>query len=83
MCESEMADPRLEWIKQRVYAAFYLPEPTCFEELLRRGEGEEEEKIVQFLTHITEEEFTSALLFFKRIREEEVEVTIPIGTHGL
>ncbi|XP_027024931.2 dynein axonemal heavy chain 10 isoform X2 [Tachysurus fulvidraco] len=71
-------DPRLEWIRDRVYAAFYLPEPNCFEELLSRGDGEEERKIIQFLNQVTEEEFTSALLFFKTIREEEVEVMIPI-----
>lgn len=74
-------DPRLEWIRDRVYAAFYLPEPNCFEELLSRGDGEEERKILQFLNQVTEEGSTSALLFFKRIWEEEVEVMIPIGTH--
>ncbi|GAA6084049.1 dynein axonemal heavy chain 10 isoform X1, partial [Tachysurus ichikawai] len=69
-------DPRLEWIRDRVYAAFYLPEPNCFEELLSRGDGEEERKIIQFLNQVTEEEFTSALLFFKTIREEEVMIPI-------
>lgn len=76
-------DPRLEWIKERVYAAFYLPEPNCFEELLSRGDGEQERKILHFLNQVTEEEFTSALLFFKTIWEEEVEVVIPTGTHRL
>lgn len=86
---SEMAldDPRLQWIRDRVNAAFHLPEPDCFEELLSRGDGEEERKILQFLNQVTEEEITSALLLFKRIWEEEVQVTIPIGTqaftHGL
>lgn len=76
-------DTRLEWIKQRVDSAFYLPEPNSFEELLSRRDGEEERKILQFLNQVSEEELTSALLFFKRIWEEEVEVVITAGTHGL
>lgn len=76
-------DTRLEWIKQRVYSAFYLPEPNSFEELLSRRDGEEERKILQFLNQVSEEEFTSALLFFKRIWEEQVEMVITTGTHGL
>ncbi|XP_053509735.1 dynein axonemal heavy chain 10 isoform X2 [Ictalurus furcatus] len=71
-------DPRLQWIRDRVNAAFHLPEPDCFEELLSRGDGEEERKILQFLNQVTEEEITSALLLFKRIWEEEVQVMIPI-----
>ncbi|XP_062874230.1 dynein axonemal heavy chain 10 [Trichomycterus rosablanca] len=71
-------DPRVEWIKNRVYSAFYLPEPGCFEELLRRGDGAEEQKIIRFLNQVTEDESSSALLFFKRIREEQVEVLVPI-----
>lgn len=77
-----LGDPRLQWIRDRVYAAFYLlPEPDCFEELLRRGGGEEERKILEFFSQVTEERVTSALLFFQRIWAEQVEVTIPTGTH--
>ncbi|XP_066511362.1 dynein axonemal heavy chain 10-like isoform X1 [Hoplias malabaricus] len=70
-------DPRVEWLRDRVCAALFLPEPKCFEELLSRGDGEEEQKILQFLNEITEGESTSALLFYKRLREEEVEVMVP------
>lgn len=73
-------DPRVEWIRNRVYSCFYLPEPGCFEELLSRGDGEEEQKIIRFLNEVTEEESASTLLFFKGVNEEEIEVEIPIGT---
>uniref|UniRef100_A0A674DLM6 Dynein axonemal heavy chain 10 n=1 Tax=Salmo trutta TaxID=8032 RepID=A0A674DLM6_SALTR len=73
-------DPRVEWIRNRVCSCFYLPEPGCFEELLSRGDGEEEQKIIRFLNEVTEEESSSTLLFFKGVNEEEIEVEIPIGT---
>uniref|UniRef100_A0A4W5NCU9 Dynein axonemal heavy chain 10 n=1 Tax=Hucho hucho TaxID=62062 RepID=A0A4W5NCU9_9TELE len=72
-------DPRVEWIRNRVYSCFYLPEPGCFEELLSRGDGEEEQKIIRFLNEVTEEESASTLLFFKGVNEEEIEVEIPIA----
>lgn len=73
-------DPRVEWIKNTVCALFDLPDSGCFEELLSRGDGEEEQKIISFLNIVTEEEAPSTLFFFKNIREEEVEVEIPVGT---
>uniref|UniRef100_A0AAZ3SBS5 Dynein heavy chain tail domain-containing protein n=2 Tax=Oncorhynchus TaxID=8016 RepID=A0AAZ3SBS5_ONCTS len=76
-------DPRVEWIRNRVYSCFYLPEPGCFEELLSRGDGEEEQKIIRFLNEVTEEESASTLLFFKGVNEEEIEVEIPIGPSEL
>uniref|UniRef100_W5K6M6 Dynein axonemal heavy chain 10 n=1 Tax=Astyanax mexicanus TaxID=7994 RepID=W5K6M6_ASTMX len=72
-------DVRLQWIRDRVCSAFYLPEPNCFEDLLSRGSGSERDKIIRFLNQISEEESSSALLFYKRIREEEVEVLIQDG----
>lgn len=74
----EFDDPRVEWIRNRVCAAFYLPEVGCFKELLGRGDGEEEQKIARFLNEVTAEEATSMLLFFKTVREEEVEVEVPV-----
>ncbi|XP_044232976.1 dynein axonemal heavy chain 10 isoform X2 [Thunnus albacares] len=71
-------DLRVEWIKQRVCAGFNL-QFDCFDELLSRGDGEEEEKIIRYLNVVSEEDSTSCLLFFKSIREEEVEVEIPVG----
>ncbi len=59
---------------------FDLPDSGCFEELLSRGDGEDEQKIMHFLNVVSGEEAPSALFFFKNIREEEVEVEIPVGT---
>ncbi|XP_053336632.1 dynein axonemal heavy chain 10 [Clarias gariepinus] len=80
MCESEgetdRDDARLQWIRERVHASLQLHEPGCFEELLRRGDGEEKRKILQFLNQVSEEESTSVLLFYKKIHKEEVELII-------
>lgn len=72
-------DPRVEWIRRRVCSAFNLTEPTCFEELLNRHDGEDGQKIVRFLNEVTEDEAPSAILFCKQIREEEIEVPVCIG----
>ncbi|KTF73304.1 hypothetical protein cypCar_00048552, partial [Cyprinus carpio] len=71
-------DPRVEWIKNSVCVMFDLPDSGSFEELLSRGDGEEEQKIIHFLNVVTGEEAPSVLFFFKNIREEEVEVEIPV-----
>lgn len=71
-------DVRVEWIRQRVYSSFYLPDRGCFEELLSRGDGEDEQTILRFLNDVSEDESASALLFFKSIREEEIEVKVPV-----
>ena len=73
-------DLRVEWIRQRVSAGFNLYEcPECFDELLSRGDGEEERNIIRYLNLLSEEDSPSCLLFFKTIREEEVEVQVPAG----
>ncbi|XP_058850532.1 dynein axonemal heavy chain 10 [Acipenser ruthenus] len=71
-------DPRVEWIRDRVCGSFYLPDAGCFDELLSRGEGEQEQKILGFLNNTTTEETASALLFFKTIREEQIEIEVVI-----
>ncbi|XP_051514176.1 dynein axonemal heavy chain 10 [Myxocyprinus asiaticus] len=72
-------DPRLDWIKNTACVMLDLPDSGCFEELLSRGDGEEEQKIIHFLNVVTEEEASFTLFFFKNIREEEVEVEVPEG----
>lgn len=73
-------DVRVEWIQQCVSAGFNLPEEShCVEELLGRGDGEEEDKITRYLNVVSEEDSPLCLLFFKTIREEEIEVEIPVG----
>lgn len=73
-------DLRVEWIRQRVSAGFVLPDsPNCFDELLSLNDGEEEEKIIRYLNVVSDEDSPSCLLFFKTIREEEIEVEVPVG----
>lgn len=67
-------DTRVQWIKTVVGVTFDLPHFSCFEELLARGDGEDEQKILHFLNEVTKDEETSTLFFFKNIREVEVEV---------
>ena len=39
-------DLRVEWIRDRIFSYLYFPNPDCFEELLSRGDGEDEQKII-------------------------------------
>ena len=71
-------DVRVEWIRDRVFSYFQLPSPDCFEDLLSRGDGEDEQRIIAFLNSVTEEETASALLFVRGVREEEVHVEVPV-----
>ncbi|KAG7244084.1 hypothetical protein INR49_006246 [Caranx melampygus] len=72
-------DLRVEWIRQRVSAGFVLPDcPNCFDELLSLKDGEQEQKIIQYLNVVSDEDSPSCLLFFKTIREEEIEVEVPV-----
>lgn len=75
-------DLRVEWIRQRVCAGFILPDCNCFDELLSRGDGEEEQKIIDFLNIVSQEDSSVCLLFFKTIIEEEVDVEFPVGKLG-
>lgn len=73
-------DLRVEWLRQCVSAGFNLPDsPNCFDELLSREDGDNEEKIIRYLNVVSEEESPSRLLFFRTIREEEIEIEIPVG----
>lgn len=73
-------DLRVEWIRRGVSAGFSLSGcPGCFDELLSRSDGEEEQKIIRFLNFVSEEDSPSCLLFFKTTREEETEIEISLG----
>lgn len=65
-------DFRVEWIRQRVSAGFNLPERHYFDELLSREDGEEEEKILNFLNYNSQEDFSICLLFLKTLPEEGI-----------
>uniref|UniRef100_A0A3B3TNK4 Dynein axonemal heavy chain 10 n=1 Tax=Poecilia latipinna TaxID=48699 RepID=A0A3B3TNK4_9TELE len=77
-------DLRVDWIRERVSAGFNLKNsPECFDELLNRGDGEEEMKILHFLDQVFDEDTPSFLLFYKTIREEEVEIKAPLSKYCL
>ncbi|XP_019715984.1 dynein heavy chain 10, axonemal-like [Hippocampus comes] len=70
-------DMRVEWIRQRVRACFNLTDNKCFDELLSRRDGKEEEELIRYLNVVSEENTVSCLLFIKTVREEEIDVEIP------
>lgn len=73
-----MDDPRIEWIRNRVYQALDIQEIEIFEELLERDDGEAERRLLKFLND-TPEESESSILLYKIIREEEEEVEVECG----
>lgn len=72
-------DLRVEWIRQRVCAGLNLQESRCFDELLCREDGKDEELIISFLNIVSKEDRSLCLLFFKTVTEEEIEVKIPVS----
>ncbi|XP_064619187.1 dynein axonemal heavy chain 10-like isoform X2 [Lineus longissimus] len=70
-----MDDPRIEWIRDRVYLALDIEDPEVFDELLNRDDGISEREVAAFLND-NPEETPSALLFYKNVVEEEEEVEV-------
>lgn len=73
-----MDDPRIEWLRDRVYLALDIEEGRVFEELLERDDGEAERAIANFLNK-TPEENEQAVVFYKNTIEEEEEVEVECG----
>lgn len=73
-----MDDPRIEWVRNRVYQALDIRELEVFEELLERDDGEVERCLLKYLND-TPEENEASILFYKIIREEEEEVEVECG----
>ncbi|XP_055020703.1 dynein axonemal heavy chain 10 [Boleophthalmus pectinirostris] len=72
-------DLRVEWIRRCVCSGFHLPgRPNSFDRLMQRDQEEPLRTVSTFLNRVTDEPTASCLLFFKSVREEEVEVRIPI-----
>ncbi|XP_039327853.2 dynein axonemal heavy chain 10 isoform X2 [Saimiri boliviensis] len=69
-----MDDLRVLWMRDRLYAAFGITDPQLFEDLLNRDDGQGEDVILHFLNQASEEEGSSALLFYRTVVPEEVEV---------
>ncbi|XP_074641402.1 uncharacterized protein LOC141899146 [Tubulanus polymorphus] len=70
-----MDDPRIEWLRNRVFDGLNILDAVVYEELLNRDDGVFEREIAKFLNE-TPEEHNSALLFYKTEVEEEEEVEI-------
>ena len=73
-----MDDPRIEWLRNKVYHALDISEPEVFEDLLNREDGEAERSVAKFLNE-TPDENESALIFYKIVQEEEEEVEVECG----
>lgn len=75
-------DLRVEWILQRVCAGFRLQQSRCFDELLCRDDGRDEELIIAFLNVVSQEDRPLCLLFFQTVTEEDVKVEISVSKSG-
>ena len=73
-----MDDPRIEWLRNRVYQALDIQDLEVFEELLERDDGEVERCLLKYLND-TPDESESSILFYKVTREEEEEVEVECG----
>lgn len=72
-----MDDLRFVWLRDKVYSALDIKDPEVFEEFISREDGESEMKLAQFLNQ-TEEDEDYALIFFKEIKEEEIEIQVEL-----
>lgn len=72
-------DLRVEWVRQRVCAGFQLQQSPCFDELLCRDDGRDEELVISFLNVVSQEDRPLCLLFFKTVTEEDVELKLSVS----
>ena len=72
-----MDDPRIEWLRDRVYLALDLKDPEIFEDLLNRDDGIAERGIAKFLNETPEQE--TCILFYNLAVEEEEEIEVECG----
>ncbi|KAL5017096.1 hypothetical protein ScPMuIL_006685 [Solemya velum] len=70
-----MDDPRIEWLRNKIFLALNVKENEVFEELLEREDGLVEQQLGKFLND-TPDENESAILFYKTVREEEEEIEV-------
>ena len=82
--KKEMDDPRIEWIRDRVYLALEITENEVFTDLLEREDGEAERQIQGFLNETPEDcENAAPIVFYKDVVEEEEEVEVECGEFWL
>lgn len=75
-----MDDPRFEWVRNQVYKGLGIEESEVFDELLERDDGEVERDLGKFLND-TPDENESSILFYRILREEEIEVEVEWGEY--
>jgi hypothetical protein len=73
-----MDDIRYIWMRDKVFTSLNIEEADVFEEFMGRNEGENEKVIANFMNQ-TEEDDDSALIFYKELKEEEIEVQIELS----
>ncbi|KAK7475482.1 hypothetical protein BaRGS_00033301 [Batillaria attramentaria] len=74
-----MNDPRIDWIRDRVYQALDITEEVVFVDFLNRDDGINRKRLTKFLKDPAASTADEAsILFYKvvRVEEEEVEVEI-------
>ncbi|XP_077995609.1 dynein axonemal heavy chain 10-like isoform X2 [Glandiceps talaboti] len=72
-----MDDVRIEWISSKVSVGLDITDPTVFEELLNADDGEYERELAKYLNE-TCAEGQSTILFYKSLKEDEIEVEVEI-----
>ena len=72
-----MDDPRIEWIRNKVYFGVGITDAEVFEDLLTRDEGRNESEMLKFLNEDPKE--GCCLLFYSMLREEEEEIEVEAG----
>lgn len=77
-----MDDVRYLWLRDKVYDGLEIKDSEVFEEFLNRDENENEMKIARFMNQ-TEEDDDFALIFFKELKEEEIEVQVELSNFHL
>ena len=80
--EFNMDDVRYLWLRDKVYDGLEIKDSEVFEEFLNRDENENEMKIARFMNQ-TEEDDDFALIFFKELKEEEIEVQVELSNFHL
>ena len=77
-----MDDLRYLWLRDKVFSYLNINELNVFEEFMNRDDSENEMKIAKFMNQTAEDE-DWALIFYKELKEEEIEVQIELSKSAL
>ena len=65
-----MDDPRIEWIRDRVFDALTISDPEIFEDLLNRDDGEPERAVAKFLNDAGDQKNVKKCEKYFKIRQK-------------